>query len=252
MKKFFIMSILTLAVFAPLSLSAEEEKKAESYIYGTYFYCDTARQEKADELVMANTAPVWDAAVADGTVTGWGWIAHHTGGKWRRIQYHTSDSIAGLLAAQESVGAKVDAAVGDKNDEFGQICNAHDDYIWKQEAGNATAVTRGEASLSTYHVCSMSKEMRADEIVKKVFAPIYDKAMADGKITSWGWNSHQIGGKYRRLGTMTATDYPTLLKARDEIFEAIYADGDNAEANEFDTICTSHSDYLWDIKHEKR
>jgi hypothetical protein len=51
---------------------------------------------------------------------------------------------------------------------------------------------------------------------------------------------------------MTAVDYPSLLKARDEIFEALYADGDNAEANEFDTICTSHSDYLWDIKHEKR
>jgi len=251
MKKYLGITIFALAISAPLSLVAEEEKPADTYIYGTYFYCDTARQEKADELVMANTAPVWDAAVADGTVTGWGWIAHHTGGKWRRIQYHTSNSIAGLLAAQETVGAKVDAAVGDKNDEFSQICNAHDDYIWKQEAGNSTNSTRGAASISTYHICSMSKEERADEIVKKVFAPIYDKAVADGKITSWGWNSHQVGGKYRRLATMSAVDYPSLLKARDEIFAAMYAEGEDTESNEFDTICTSHSDYLWDIQHEK-
>ena len=100
MKKIFIISILALAVCAPLSLVAEEEKAADTYIYATYFYCDTSRQEKADELVMANTAPIWDAAVAHGPVNGWGWIAHHTGGKWRRIQYHTSNSIAGLLAAQ--------------------------------------------------------------------------------------------------------------------------------------------------------
>ena len=246
MKRYLGITILALAISAPLSLAAQEEKESDSFIYATYFYCNTATQEKADELIKANTAPVWDAAVADGTVSGWGWIAHHTGGKWRRIQYHTSDSIAGLLAAQKSVNEKIDA-----NDGFGEICSAHDDYIWKVEAGNVTSAVRGTAALSVYHVCSMAKEDRADEIVKKVIAPIYEKALADGKIASWGWNSHIIGGKYRRLSTMTAANFPDLLKARGEILEAIYGDGENAEANEFNTICTSHSDYLWEIQHEK-
>jgi hypothetical protein len=252
MKKFLVISILAMTLSAPMMLAAEEEKAADTYIYATYFYCKTSLQEKADEIMKAHNAPVWDAAVADGTVSGWGWVAHHTGGKWRRIQYHTSGTITGLLAAQESVGKKIDEAGGDPDNEFGKICGAHDDYIWKQEAGNSTQSTRGTAAISVYHICNMAKEERADEIVKKVFAPIYDKAVADGKITSWGWNSHQIGGEYRRLGTMTAADYPSLLKARDEIFAAMYPEGEeNAEANEFDTICTSHSDYLWDIQHEK-
>jgi len=246
MKRYLGITILALAIAAPFSLVAQEEKESDSFIYATYFYCNTATQEKADELIKANTAPVWDAAVADGTVTGWGWITHHTGGKWRRIQYHTSDSIAGLLAAQKSVNEKIDA-----NDGFGEICSAHDDYIWKVEAGNVTETVRGTAALSVYHVCSMAKEDRADELVNKVFAPVYEKALADGKIASWGWNSHVVGGKYRRLSTMTAANFPDLLKARGEILEAIYGDGENAEANEFNTICTSHSDYLWEILHEK-
>jgi len=251
MIKFLGISILAFAISAPLTLAAEDEKAADTYIYATYFYCKTSMQEKADEIIKAHNAPVWDAAVADGTVSGWGWVAHHTGGKWRRIQYHTSDTIDGLLAAQDSVNKKIDEAGGDPDNQFGKICGAHDDYIWKQEAGNSTATTRGSAALSVYEVCSMAKEERADEIVKTVFAPIYDKAVADGKLTSWGWNSHVVGGKYRRLATMTASDFPSLLKARGEILDAIYGEGENAAANEYTSICTSHADYLWDIQHEK-
>jgi len=251
-KKNFCISILTLAISTPAALLAqEEEKAADSYIYATYFYCATSAQEQADELVKANSVPVYDAAVADGTIKSWGWLAHHTGGKWRRIQYHGSDSLAGLLAAQETIGERMDAAGGDKDNNFGKICGAHDDYIWKSVAGSASDSKRGAVSLSVYHVCEFTKEERGDEIVKNVFAPIYDKAVADGKISSWGWNSHVIGGEYRRLGTMTGANYPDLLKARSEIMETIYGDGDNAEANEFSGICTSHSDYLWDIQHEK-
>lgn len=251
-KKSFCISILTMAFLTPAAVIAEEEEKtADSFIYATYFYCKTSMQEQADELIKANTVPVYDAAVADGTISNWGWLAHHTGGKWRRIQYHGSDSIAGLLAAQDTIGERMDAAAGDSDNKFGEICGAHDDYIWKSVAGSSTNTKRGAVSLSVYHVCKIAKEERGDEIVKTVFAPVYDKAVADGKITSWGWSEHIIGGKYRRLGTMTGANYPDLLKARGEILDTIYGDGENAEANEFSSICTSHSDYMWDIQHEK-
>ena len=98
LKNYFCIAILTMAFFTPVAAIAEEEEKtADSYIYATYFYCKTSMQEQADELIKANTVPVYDAAVADGTISNWGWLAHHTGGKWRRLQYHGSDSIAGLL-----------------------------------------------------------------------------------------------------------------------------------------------------------
>lgn len=60
--------------------------------------------------------------------------------------------------------------------------------------------------------------------------------VAAGKIKSWGWLSHQLGGKYRRLSTMTANNYGDLFKAWGEILEEIYGDGENAEANEFSEI----------------
>jgi hypothetical protein len=33
--------------------------------------------------------------VEDGAITGWGWLAHHTGGTWRRIRYHNATSLDG-------------------------------------------------------------------------------------------------------------------------------------------------------------
>ena len=50
---------------------------------------------------------------------------------------------------------------------------------------------------------------------------------------------------------MTAADFPTLLKARAQIISNIYGEDGNPEAAEFDKLCTSHSDYLWEVVHEK-
>ncbi|NJO13141.1 MAG: hypothetical protein HC872_06395 [Gammaproteobacteria bacterium] len=81
-----------------------------------------------------------------------------------------------------------------------------------------------------------------------MFAPTYDKMVAEGKLTTWGWMEHIVGGKYRRLATMTAADVPALMAARSSIVEAMQND---PLASTLDDICGSHSDYIWDIKFEK-
>jgi hypothetical protein len=247
--------LISLAALVPLAflstgaLAQDKEEKAESYVYATYYTCDVTRQERADEIVKARDAPVYDAAVKDGTINGWGWLAHHTGGKWRRIRYSSAGSMEALFKAQEKINAAQDAAGGDDN-EFGSICNSHQDYVWHGLAGsggNLLAEKRGKIGLSAYFICKMSKEDDADELIEKVFAPVYNDHVGDGKLTSWGWSEHIIGGKYRRLATMTANDLPTLLKMRASIFEAL---DDNDDADEFTEICGSHSDYIWEIQIE--
>jgi hypothetical protein len=242
---------LTGLMAAQGTIAQEEKESPDQYIYATYFYCDTSKQEAVDAEVMKYMVPVYDAAVADGTIGNWGWLAHHTGGKWRRLQYHTANSIDGLMAAQNTIGERMDKVdLGD--DVFSKACNAHDDYIWKRVVGNELQVERGSAGLSVYEICEINRETRADEIVEKVFAPVFNKAVADGKLASWGWNEHILGGKFRRLMTMTGKDFPSLLKTRGEILDELYGeDGDNPEANEYADICGSHADYLWEIQHEK-
>ena len=226
------------------SAAYAQDKPAERYTYVTYHVCDVTKQERADEIFEQVQRPIYNAAVADGTINGWGWLAHHTGGKWRRALYYGTGSVQGLLDAQKKIGDQVDAKNEKLSEEFGKICNSHDDYIWHTVAGNIGTVARGSAAFSVYHVCDQSREEQADALVKQVFASVYDKLLADGKIMSWGWNEHIVGGDFRRLATISAKDMKAVMEARAELIDALY---DNPLGDTFTDICGPHTDYMWDI-----
>jgi hypothetical protein len=228
--------------------AAQQPKEPEVYVYATYFNCDVAQQERADEIVEKLQRPIYDAASADGTIMGWGWLAHHTGGQWRRAQTHIAPSIAALLATQKKLGDQIEAKSKAQSQEFDRICGSHDDYIWRRVAGNIGARTRGNAAFSVYYVCDSQREQQADALVKRVFAPAYDKLVADGKLATWGWLEHIVGGQYRRLATISAPDVESLLAARTSLVQMLQDDPLGAT---LDDICGSHADYIWEIKLQK-
>lgn len=242
----------TALVLASGAALAQDDETPELYTYATYFQCPGGPLARVDEL-MAEDVERMDGFVEDGTISAWGWLAHHTGGRWQRVSYHQAASLDGLLDASDAIQGNGDdeSTEDDEGDEgpgFGDICNAHDDYIWQVEAGTV-GKERGAAGFSVYHVCDINREERADELVKEHVAPILNKMVEDGKLTSWSWQSHVVGGEFRKLQTMTADDHKQLLAARAEAIEAIYGD-DNEAGAEFSAICGPHVDYMWNIIHE--
>lgn len=224
-----------------------EDKPPERFIYSTYHYCDFSKQDRADELYMQFQKPANDAAIKDGTISSYGWLAHQTGGKWRRADYFSADSVQALLDAQKKMGEQSDADAKSKKgfQEFGAICNAHDDYIWRVVAGNAGTISRGNAAFSTYYVCDQGREDQVDDLVKTVLGPAFDKMVGDGKLKTWAWNEHIVGGEYRRLATISAADLKTLMEARAAVVESMESSAAGALLSE---ICPTHSDYIWEIK----
>jgi hypothetical protein len=229
----------TLSVTAMTATAADESK--ETYVYASYLRCSAGKQ--ADEA-MEQFKGVYDGAVKDGTIGGWAWMAHRTGGDWSRIGFHTAPSLKALYAAADELDKRTTGKDWEKaNEQFNQACSSHEDYIWRSVVGNV-GDTRGDAGFSVYYICDSSREAQADALMKRVFAPAYDKMVADGQITSWGWLEHIIGGKYRRLATFTATDNAALLEARAAIGQAMK---DDPLAEAFNGICGSHSDYIWNV-----
>lgn len=224
-----------------------EDKLPERFIYSTYHYCDFSKQDRADELYMQFQKSANDAAIKDGTIGSYGWLAHQTGGKWRRADYFMAPSIQGLLDAQKKMGDASDADPKAKKafGEFGAICNSHEDYIWRVVAGNAGTTGRGGAAFSTYYVCDQGREDQVDGLVKTVLGPAFDKMVTDGKLKTWGWNEHVVGGEYRRMATISAADIKSLMEARSSIVDLMR---DNPAGALLTEICPTHSDYIWEIK----
>ena len=246
MRKLLIGAIVLQAgaYLAVAGAAQAQDKPKESFTYATYYVCDVTKQERADEIFKELDKPFYDAAVADGSITAYGYNAHQTGGRWRRVQYSMAPTIQALLDAQKKIGDQSEAKNATLGEEFGKICNSHDDYIWRRAAGSVGSVAPGGASFSTYYVCD-AREVQADALVEQVFAPVYDKMVADGKLKSWGWLEHIVGGQFRRLATMSATDMKSLMAARADINTALT---DNPLGDTFTEICDSHADYMWEVR----
>jgi len=251
-----IKIMLAAAGLTALSLScfAQEEEAPTRYTYATYYSCGGGPLARADEI-MADDSDRMNGFVADGTLAAWGWMAHHTGGQWQRISWYQADGMDALLDAGDAIQGTgdddADDAAAEEEDDgpgFGMICPRHDDYIWQVQNG-ANSDARGEVGMSVYHVCDVSREERADEIVDEHFAPVLNKMVKDGKLSSWGWQSHVVGGHFRRLQTMTAADAKSLMAARAEALEVVYGE-DNAAGEEFTAICGDHVDYIWNAQLE--
>jgi hypothetical protein len=245
-----LAATIALTAVALACVAQEEEDAPEMYTYASYFNCSGGSLDVADK-VIADDAARMDGLVEDGTIAHWGYLAHHTGGQWQRIFYHQADSIDALLdgaAAIQNAGDD-DADDADDGPGFGSVCNRHDDYIWQVENGSG-GDTRGKVGFSVYHVCEINSEERADEIVDEHMAPILNKMVEDGDLNSWGWSSHVVGGRFRKLQTMTAPDAKSLMAARGAAISAMY-DDDSEAGKEFSEICGPHVDYIWNIVHEK-
>lgn len=232
-----------------LSVSAWADNHEEkTFVYGTYMYCDPAGEDAADKTFDKYFAPVYEAGIESGDITGWGYMKHHTGGKWRRLLYHMGPSVPAVLKAGDAQSEMLDKKLKPRDDGLAKACKSHDDYIWQVKAGNV-GEARGKVGMSVYMVCDMSKESRVDELVEEVFGPAYDAQVKSGRLSTWGWLSHVVGGKYRRILTMSAENYDDLFAARRELLGGFAG---SSAGREFTTICGSHSDYLWDIAHSER
>lgn len=241
--------VVLLSVLLAVPAAAQDDNGPDGFVYSTYYICDQATQGNMDSLVEANEVPVFNKLVKDGKLLSWGYLAHFTGGKWRRAQYHVAPTLEGAFAAQLEVSASAYTDDREAGLARAEACPGHDDYIWSTTQGSPPGTDRGDVSLSVYFECSVADQARADEIFAEVFAPGLDQHVEEGNLASWGWLSHVLGGEYRRLQTLTGSDYASVAAIRLGVLRDVGSEHP-ALAREFAEICHTHVDYLWDIVHE--
>ena len=235
-------------IFLQGGVQAQEQETV--FAYATYFVCSPEGESRADEIIRTSFKPNYDAAVEHGDILSWSWMQHYVGGYWRRALVIVAADMNMLLDASGALGEIIQDSTPEAGRAFSAICSSHEDYIWHASSdvgGTAVTEQRGAAGFSLYLKCDMAREERADELVKEVFAPVYNGHLGEGGLTSWNWLTHDVGGEYRRVLIMGASNHKTLMRKRAEIIEQLGARKTERALREFNSICHTHQDYMWDI-----
>lgn len=245
----FACALLMMAGAPHAALAQDDEP--EPLIYGTYFQCDPGASGRAGEIIRDSWGPIAQARIDAGELAAWGSLTHHTGGAWSRAIYHVGTDRAQLFATLDEMGAEWQASDPDAVAEFWDGCDEHEDYVWTYVTGSRAAADvareRAAAGMSTYWVCDEGRGALADLLVEKVMAEAWNEQVEAGLISSWGWYSHLLGDKYRRLLVADGASHADVMTARDNVIAWL---GDNAAglAREFNDVCNGHVDYLWNVE----
>jgi hypothetical protein len=250
MNRLNIFVSLLATLFLAESVLAQDEGAQTIYAYATYFVCTPDGESRADEIINSSFKPNYDAAVEHGDISSWSWMQHFVGGYWRRVLVITAWNMDSLLDASGALGEIIEDQTPEAGRAFSGICSSHEDYIWESVDGvstRATAGSRGSAGFTMYLECDLNEEERADELVRDVFGPVYDRHIGDDGLSTWNWLKHNVGGDYRRILTMTAADHKILMKTRADIIAAFDDRRVERALKEMNKICYKHRDYMWDI-----
>jgi hypothetical protein len=246
MKTIIMLATTVTCLAASLPTNAQAPAQGDQvFILATYFHCNSATVQRADDAVDKVYKKTLEGLVSAGTVSSYGWLGKFVGGEWLRAGYFTGSNLEDVLAASVSVPLprsddhpKMDRKAIDEN------CSSGEDYVWHVLSGSDPRASRGKVSFSTYYVCDQTRETQADALVKNILGARYDKLVGEKKLTTWTWAEHIIGGKYRRLSTMSAENLKALIEAR----EALVAGEEHDPVNQAMTsICGSHQDVIWEV-----
>ena len=241
-----IVVLSSIASFA----QAQDASSETVFAYATYFECTPDRESRADEIIASSYKPHYDQAVEQEQIVSWAWMQHYIGGKWRRMLVVVTNELETALETSGALGEIISDRTPEAGRAFSEICSSHDDYMWESipgVGGGPVAAQRGAAAFSTYMQCDLASEDRADELVRDVLGPVYAAHVGDGQLMSWNWFKQTVGGQYTRLLTLGAADHASLLRARAAIDGQFTGRKMQRAMKEFQTICHTQSDYMWDL-----
>ena len=248
-----IAGLIASITFFPVAILAQDEGTQTGFAYVTYFECSQAAEARADEIVIRNYAPHYNTALEQGDIASWSWLAHYVGGRWRRALVLTATNMDDLLDSAGALGEIIAEATPEAGRAFSEACPRHEDYIWETATGIGGVVLgqeRAEAGFSVYFECDAAREERADEIMRDVLGPIYDRQVANGGLVTWTWLKHNVGGEFRRLLSATGSDHKSIMKTRMAIVAEFNQGRTKRAFTQFSEICPTHQDYMWDIQIE--
>jgi hypothetical protein len=130
-----VLAPLAFSALAAPPLAAQEEPMdgGTPGVLVSQQICDMGAIDELNQLVEDVWAPILDAAVEDGRLTGWGVLNHYWGDEWNWNIYYAGEADTLIGTASELLGEVIQAMPDeDPMQQFGDWCSAHKDNLYIQ------------------------------------------------------------------------------------------------------------------------
>lgn len=99
--------------------------------FSMYMHCDMSRESRADDLFREDIAPIYNAHVTNGELTGWAMLRHDVGGQWRRLLTIAGPDHKAIMRERTAIIAEMEQGrAGRSLRQINEICSLHQDYMW--------------------------------------------------------------------------------------------------------------------------
>jgi hypothetical protein len=134
------VSCLSAGILLATSASVQAQNAPTPLTMATYYRCAQGDTGRADAIFREHVAPFLKSEQTAGRILGYGWLEHAEGGEWRRVMYVTGTAMDQMAASRASLVKMTQSPEHAKAfDEFGRLCPAHEDYIWRGKSSSQSA-----------------------------------------------------------------------------------------------------------------
>lgn len=221
MKKKTALGALTLCLALALAIPMSAQNQGKPPVYTYIAEWSVPRAQWADmDKVADEDRPVLDKLIADGTLVSYGAYSNiiHQEGEPTHGSWFSATSEGNLLKALEAIYKQpslVAAPVQAASKHWDQILV---DRIYNGKPGSSA----GYLTWSQWEIKN-GEGQNYEQVIKTMFVPVLEKLLAEGTITSYGFDMedyHQnpIGMVYEYITVPDAASLDKANKAFDDLF----------------------------------
>ena len=188
----------------------------------------------------ANTRPILESMVADGTITGFGIRMHHTGGEYTVRQRLSGTDDTNFEAAALMLNTRLAESNPSGVERQNRMIQAHADEVWTigqlnvpEDTGNVQYVYEAQFQVNRAELPRWSQIWEDD------MYPVLERAIADDLIEGYVVLNHNTGGRFNWKILWLHETWDSMDDFEAAFFAAAPMD------HPMWSMYTSHRDELW-------
>ncbi len=232
-----LLTALLLGLTAPGVIAQQDQVGTRIYVALFNIKYSDIPQWTADYYDQG--VPILEALVAEGAITAFNILMHHTGGEYSIRQGLIGDDDTDYEAVWDTYLGQLAQANATAFERSNRMILAHVDEVWNIDVSNIPNGGDTQYLYEAQFQVNFADMERWNELWAEDLLPTADQAMADGLLQGYVVEGHNTGGRFNWKILFFYDEWDNFNEIEAAIFEAAPLD------HPVWSMSTAHKDELW-------